>query len=1023
MAPYTLNNNKAMFRQIRKVISIIILVAFISTSVKSPAYAQVASNAQMPWMPKSGVMVHLSQEFTPSQLTAISIHPDNALQFDFLINKGDQSLAGDQKKEEYKKLVKYFLASLTIPDDDQWVNLSPYEKNRIIQDNFGKTEMGRDLLAQDYLLKQITSSLIYPEEGLGKQFWNRIYQRAWTEYHTTNIPVNTFNKVWIVPDEAMVYESGNTAYILRSHLKVMLEEDYLSLSKHTAITAPQPTQSREVNKIGSQVVREIVLPELEKEVNTGKNFANLRQMYSGMVLATWYKKDLKESLLGKIYADRARVKGIDQNPRNNEAIYQQYLKAFKKGVFNYIKEDVDKYTNETIPRKYFSGGFERGEKVAIETPKDLAMMPTQEREQILETVASSRKADLVTVQVDPTAENILNKTGQGGEIGGQSLFAENLPEKEVSAGQEIITALREGVVVEAQGTGSKVTFNVTPQVRTAVRSLLAIVNPKIQLTAGNLSADELADIQSRLSTAVGSPVTVARDGQSLSFESALSAENARQQIDSAMRASLLHTWGMYIPMFIAYEGLRGEHSTLETVLVCAAFYTIALLYTSAVDKWGKNDNTNTSTEFIKHNVKVVPMANGQEGSTITLPRPKERPVSDGEWNSMMDSLVEAVGVTDSNEYAVKKGDSQLVITTSVTKSDVDSNISDMAMAGIPTVITALREGVVVEAQGTGSKVTFNVTPQVRTAVRSLLAIVNPKIQLTAGNLSADELADIQSRLSTAVGSPVTVARDGQSLSFESALSAENARQQIDSAMRASLLHTWGMYIPMFIAYEGLRGEHSTLETVLVCAAFYTIALLYTSAVDKWGKNDNTNTSTEFIKHNVKVVPMANGQEGSTITLPRPKERPVSDGEWNSMMDSLVEAVGVTDSNEYAVKKGDSQLVITTSVTKSDVDSNISDMAMAGTNQTLSRQRVVSAPKHKAPISEATPLGGIDFNSANLAMTIKRDGKGVPLPLAQQDMAQLNSIGGFTPEILEIRPAVNFPIISELQQKLQSTSVS
>jgi len=37
-------------------------------------------------------------------------------------------------------------------------------------------------------------------------------------------------------------------------------------------------------------------------------------------------------------------------------IYQRYLKAFKKGVYNYIKEDVDSLTQETIPRKYFSGG-------------------------------------------------------------------------------------------------------------------------------------------------------------------------------------------------------------------------------------------------------------------------------------------------------------------------------------------------------------------------------------------------------------------------------------------------------------------------------------------------------------------------------------------------------------------------------------------------------------------------------------------------------------------------------------------
>ena len=361
MSPYRLNP-KAVISYIRKVISITVLVAFMMTSLRNPAYAQVIADP-MPRLPMPGVMVHLSPEFTPSHLLGITIHPDNSLQFDFLIHKGDKVLDDDQKKDEYKKLVKYFLASLTIPDEDQWVNLSPYERNRIIQDNFGKTEMGRDLLAEDYLLKQITSSLIYPEDGLGKKFWDRIYERAWKEYHTTDVPVNTFNKVWIVPDQAIVYESGNTAYILQSHLKVMLEEDYLSLEKHTAIDSGSSatiTKINDTHAIGSQVVREIVLPELEKEVNEGKNFANLRQMFGGMILATWYKNALKESLLGKIYADKAKVVGVNQDPKTNELIYKRYIKAFKKGVFNYIKEDVDKYSNEAIPRKYFSGGFTRG---------------------------------------------------------------------------------------------------------------------------------------------------------------------------------------------------------------------------------------------------------------------------------------------------------------------------------------------------------------------------------------------------------------------------------------------------------------------------------------------------------------------------------------------------------------------------------------------------------------------------------------------------------------------------------------
>jgi len=112
----------------------------------------------------------------------------------------------------------------------------------------------------------------------------------------------------------------------------------------------------DINTLGSKIIRAIVLPALEKEVNEGKNFAALRQVYSGMLLAAWYKRALKESLLSKIYANKAKVKGVDQDPKTNEEIYRQYLKAYKKGVFNFIKEDVDKYTNETIPRKYFSGG-------------------------------------------------------------------------------------------------------------------------------------------------------------------------------------------------------------------------------------------------------------------------------------------------------------------------------------------------------------------------------------------------------------------------------------------------------------------------------------------------------------------------------------------------------------------------------------------------------------------------------------------------------------------------------------------
>jgi len=348
-----------------------------------------AGELVMPLMPAPGTMVALSSVFRPAHLEGLTIHPDDALKFDFLIHKGEGNLDTTQKREEYSKLVKYFLASLTIPDGDQWVNLSPYEQGRVIELNFGKTEMGRDLLSQDYLLKQITSSLMYPESGLGKKFWDRVYARA-RELGNVNIPVNTFNKVWITPDAADVYESGNTVYILRSHLKVMLEEDYLSLEKHAASAQSSPSHT-----LTSKVVREIILPEIEREVNEGKNFAILRQIYSGMILAAWYKKTLKGSLLGKVYADKAKVKGVDQDPKANEAIYQQYLAAFKKGVYNYIKEDLDPATNQLIPRKYFAGGF------VDATPKVLKVYTRQNPPDPAMTVSIQR--DFAQTAVDRAA--------------------------------------------------------------------------------------------------------------------------------------------------------------------------------------------------------------------------------------------------------------------------------------------------------------------------------------------------------------------------------------------------------------------------------------------------------------------------------------------------------------------------------------------------------------------------------------------------------------------------------------------
>ena len=215
--------------------SAFLAVTFIFSSIVPPSrvYAQVGAGFKptLTLLPPPGTMVPLSPAYTPAMIKGINIDPLNPLQMDFIIDSGDTHLEGEAFNNEATKLIKYFLASLTIKEEEMWVNLSPYEKNRIIPKTFGQTEMGRDLLVQDYLLKQLTASLIYPEDDLGKKFWDRVYAKTKEQFGTTEIPMNTFNKIWIIPESAQIFEHDKGAFVVDSQLKVMLESDYKAMNE------------------------------------------------------------------------------------------------------------------------------------------------------------------------------------------------------------------------------------------------------------------------------------------------------------------------------------------------------------------------------------------------------------------------------------------------------------------------------------------------------------------------------------------------------------------------------------------------------------------------------------------------------------------------------------------------------------------------------------------------------------------------------------------------------------------------
>ena len=336
----------------RKMLFCVILLAYI-VNVCSFSFAQRQEF--------SPVIALLSSDIPV--LKGVRIDSRQPFRFEFFVNQGQREETQEVLKDETRRLVEYFLASLAVPEKDLWVNLSPYEKDRIIPAALGLTSMGKELLSQDYVLKQATAGLIHPDKGTGQVFWQKVYARARDMYGTTDIPFDFSNKVWIVPDRAVVYERFEegkaVAYVVEARLKVMSESDYVAAQEYMDAADSQGREGRsKTQDLMQDILREVIVPELEREVNEGVAFSGLRQVYYSLILGAWYRNKMKESVFSRVYVDQKKTEGIDhKESRMAEKIWKQYVESFRQGVFNFIREEKDPDTQDIIPRKYISGGM------------------------------------------------------------------------------------------------------------------------------------------------------------------------------------------------------------------------------------------------------------------------------------------------------------------------------------------------------------------------------------------------------------------------------------------------------------------------------------------------------------------------------------------------------------------------------------------------------------------------------------------------------------------------------------------
>ena len=292
-------------------------------------------------------------KFRPLHLRCISYDGLNN-NLKLLLDKGDTKNPKTQEIESATKdLLSYFFVGISLPNDAFWVNLRPDSPNDIIDSLLAQTEVGRILLEADIQLKKDTAQATSPETLEGKEYWNKLYQKAEELYGIENITIPTLTRPWIVPDEVILIEANDNAYVYKATLKVMLEQDYL---KDSSVNNFKDERSKQLNEYSSQLIRELIIPKLNKKINASRKYAPLRQVYYSLILSQWFKRKFANQ--NSTYSNLINRKFLNnltsKTPYSKDTYFKEYQKSFKNGEYN-IKESVYAPYGQTI-RSYFSGG-------------------------------------------------------------------------------------------------------------------------------------------------------------------------------------------------------------------------------------------------------------------------------------------------------------------------------------------------------------------------------------------------------------------------------------------------------------------------------------------------------------------------------------------------------------------------------------------------------------------------------------------------------------------------------------------
>lgn len=308
--------------------------------------------------------------FTSINLNYISVNSDtNGTNFDFILKarKADGDVMGIDIANSTAMATTAFLTGLAMPNDKFWVNLNPWEPDRIIDKQLGLTDVGRIMLEADLQMKKDFSHYGNPcVNDTGNALW-KLLDKKTTELaqacvdkypgeikDINSIRFGSATRFWIVPDKAFVYANGTEIYIINATLTIYSEpvgehsffvvdgQDSGTLSN--GCLEELNRSAKEYNQYAKDLEDRMILPYVVEDVNRGDKYRDLRKVYSSLILAQWYKS--RKTPQDDIFLD-SLVRSADSapleslNPWSPDEIWEKYVYSYKKGEFNC-------WQNETI---------------------------------------------------------------------------------------------------------------------------------------------------------------------------------------------------------------------------------------------------------------------------------------------------------------------------------------------------------------------------------------------------------------------------------------------------------------------------------------------------------------------------------------------------------------------------------------------------------------------------------------------------------------------------------------------------